>query len=537
MAKQNLSKYKMLFTLFLAAMLPGLFPCAARERNLMEKEKKENTFEEKSLFTINLSPLKLHLNPHLGFTTSEAQIFTALHEGLLSYNPANLQPEPAMAEKWDISDDGLKYTFHLRKGLLWSNGQKLEAAHIRDSWIKLLNPEKQREYASILDVIQGARAYRKGTGNKKDIGIEAPDEQTLIVRLNRKVPHFLQILCHYSFSAINPELNENASWLELKGFPVNGPYIYGGREEKDSAMIFIKNPRYWDQGRVKIQKIKVLFSRDSEALMERFRLYEVDWILSGWGDEKANRNQLHIHPLFSTSYFYFNNQEKPWDDPRIRTGLALLLPWEEIRKTYYLPTSRLVPTIPGYPSFHGLLKEEPEKALALLEEAGYPEGRGLPPIKIRVSSKDSPSLQLIKETWEKHLETQVIIEEIPEPAFFASLKKPDYTLAQLSWIGDYADPMTFLQMWHSDSSLNDARYKNSQYDELLKKAEGEKRYEKLGEAEKLLLMTAQVLPVSHTPAVNLIDLRFIEGWYPNVLDIHPFKYIGFKATFEIPGTI
>ncbi len=367
--------------------------------------------------------------------------------------------------------------------------------------------------------------------------VEVPDERTFIVHLNRKVPHFLQILCHYSFSVINPALDENDSWLDLKSFPVNGPYIYEGKDKKDSAMIFRKNPRYWDRDRVKIQTIRVLSMEDSKALMEDFRLYKVDWVVSGWGNEKPEREKLHLHPLFSTTYFYFNNQEKPWDDPRIRTGLALLLPWEKIRSTSYLPTSRLVPSIPGYPSFEGILKENPEKALTLLEEAGCPKGRGLPPIKIRVSCKDSPILGLMKETWEKYLDTEVIIDEVAGPGFFASLKQPDYSIGQISWIGDYADPMTFLQMWLSDSSLNDARYRSLQYDQLLKEAEGETRYEKLGEAEKLLLMSAQVLPVSHTPAINLIDLRFLEGWYPNVLDIHPFKYISFKTTFEIPGTI
>ena len=146
-------------------------------------------------------------------------------------------------------------------------------------------------------------------------------------------------------------------------------------------------------------------------------------------------------------------------------------------------------------------------------------------------------IRLMKESWESVLETEVIIDEVPFPGYFSSLKKPDYTLGQITWIGDYADPMTFLQMWQEGSSLNDADFRSEEYNRLLEEAVGEDRYEKMGEAEKLLLMTAQVLPMSHSPAMNLIDLRFLDGWYANVLDIHPFKYIRFKNNFIIPGTI
>ncbi len=511
---------KILFVLFLTVSSALIFPN-----------------EEDRVFRINFSPSEMNLNPHLGFTTSEAQIFTAIHEGLVAYNPQDLKPEPAMAESWEISDDGRTYTFHLRKGLKWSNGEALGASDLKASWIKLLNPKNKREYASMLDVIKGAQAYRKGKGKEEALGIEVPDEGTFVVHLAQKTPHFLQLLCHYSFSAVNSGLDENGHWLDMENLPVNGPYVYKGRRQEDSVLLFSKNPFYWDKDRVKIPEIEVLFSKDAKVLMEQFRLYKVDWIASGWGSEKADGQSLHIHPLFATSYFYFNNQEKPWNDPRVRKGLALLLPWEKIRSSSYLPTSRLVPDIPGYPAFEGIEKENIKEAMKLLKEAGYPRGKGLPVIKIRVSSGNDPVLGLMKETWEKYLKTRVVIDEVPYPRFFSSLKEPAYSIGEISWIGDYADPMTFLQMWLSDSSLNDACYKSRRYDKILKQAEGASRFEKLGEAEKLLLMTAQVMPISHSPAINLLDLRFIEGWYPNVLDIHPFKYIGFKSSFEIPGTI
>ena len=298
--------------------------------------------EENTELTVNFSPSSLSLNPQLGFTTAEAQIFTALYEGLVAYDPVTLQPEPGMAESWDVSEDGLVYTFHLREGLSWSNGDPLKSGDIRDSWIKLLSPGKKADYASLLDVIEGARAFRGGSGAAEDVAIEAKDETTLIVNLERQVPYFLQILCHYSFVPVHPDLNDHGDWWDEQTIPVNGPYRFAKRPE-NGLMKLEKNPRYWDKENVSIDRLKIQFSDDPEELMEQFRMYEVDWVVSGWGGQSIDPDRLVLHPLFATSYFYFNNQEEPWNDPRVRTGLALLLPWDRIRSSEYLPTSRLVP--------------------------------------------------------------------------------------------------------------------------------------------------------------------------------------------------
>ena len=272
--------------------------------------------------------------------------------------------------------------------------------------------------------------------------------------------------------------------------------------------------------------------------MDQFRLYQVDWVVSGWDGASLDPQRLEINPLFATSYYFFNNKQKPWDDWRVRKGLALLLPWDKIRSQEFLPTTRLIPAIPGYPDLKGFEKASVQEGLDLLEEAGYPKGKGLPEIRIRVPYADSMALNLIKRSLEELLETTVILDEISSfSEYYKSLRRDDYALGQITWIGDYADPMTFLQMWEENSSLNDAGFYNEEYDNLLDEAADGNRLEKMAEAERILLDTAQILPMSHSPALNLIDLRFIEGWYHNVLDIHPFKYIKFRNNFEIPGTI
>ncbi|OQY35694.1 MAG: hypothetical protein B6241_00440 [Spirochaetaceae bacterium 4572_59] len=492
--------------------------------------------EEDISFTVNFAPSDFSLNPQYGFTTSEAQIFTALYEGLVTYHPATLLPEPGLAESWEISEDGRIYTFHLRDNLKWSNGDALTAEQIKMSWLKLLSPSVSADYASLLDDIPGAHAYRTGQGKAEAVAIEAVDDRTFIVHLDRKLPYFLQILCHYSFVPLHPSLLNLENWWTSENIPTNGPFAYTG-ETKKNRIILRKNKEYWDRDSVKFTSLNLQFSKYPEELMDQFRLYEVDWIVSGWNGVSPDPQKLEINPLFATSYYYFNNNQVPWDNPKVRRGLSLLLPWDKIRAQEFLPTSRLIPSIPGYPKIKGIEAASAEQGLTLLKEAGYPEGRGLPEIRLRVPYADSEALKLIKETWENYLDTKVILEEVPFPDYFQSLKEDDYALGQITWIGDYADPMTFLQMWEEGSSLNDAGFYSEEYNRLLNEAVDENRLEKMGEAEKLLLESAQVLPMGHSPALNLLDLRFLSGWYHNVLDIHPFKYMGFLNEFVIPGTI
>jgi peptide/nickel transport system substrate-binding protein/oligopeptide transport system substrate-binding protein len=144
------------------------------------------------------------------------------------------------------------------------------------------------------------------------------------------------------------------------------------------------------------------------------------------------------------------------------------------------------------------------------------------------------------QAWKDTLQLDSQIVSFPFEVYLEEVKKPDFTLGSSTWIGDYADPLTFLQMWTADSNLNDARFADEQFDSLIDRSfgeEGRQRYETLGESEGLLLEKAVVLPISHTPAFNLIDLDRVEGWFPNVLNIHPLKYLRFRSVSMPPSVV
>ena len=490
-------------------------------------------------FTVQFSPSRINWNPHHAYTTTEAQIFTALYEGLVIFHPATLRPIPGAAESWEISDDGMTIVFTIRDDAKWSNGDRLTAADFRESWLTLLSPDTGAEYASLLDDISGAREYRTGKAPAGEVGLEIDGAQKLIVHLNRPSPQFLSILCHYSFAPVYRDFRNTADWSANRSIPVNGPYIIRARNE--SEILMDRNPFYHDGESVPVDGLRLTFLDDAEEVMNRFNRFEIDWVVSGMDTSLlASPEALNIAPLFSTTYYYFNNTEDAWADRDVRRAMTLLLPLEEIRGNRFIPGTTLVPPIPNYPVADAGFpsgEERTEEALSLLEKAGYPMGRDLPDPIIRVPGDDPVALTM-KQTWDDILGTNAVIEVVEFPDYYDSVKSGGYDIATLTWTGDYADPYTFLGMWESRSSFNEAGFSNGEYDAILEESATLpflQRFSKLREAEEILLRGCQVLPVEHFPAVNIIDRRFVEGWFPNALDIHPFKDLVPRLGYAIPG--
>lgn len=503
----------------------SFFPLLAAAGEASGPDEEERVFQ-----VITGSPVR-QFNPLHAYTSDEAQVFTALHEGLVTYHPFTLEPLPGVAEGWEISADRRTYLFRLRADARYWTGEPVTARDFRQSWLRLLDPEEGAEYSFFLDVIKGARAYRTGvTSDPASVAISAPDSRTLRVELREPAEHFLKLLCHHSLAPVHPRFLDQKDWRSLKRIPGNGPFFVDVIGEEGVELK--KNQLYWDRNRVELDRIVIRYSQDGRTAARAYNEGEVHW-LAGGADPALlkERSAMVVNPLFATTYLFFR-AEGVLADPRIRRGLGLLLPWDEIRSRDYsaLPAETLVPEIRGYPPAEGLTAARPEEGLALLAEAGYPGGRGLPELVLRISP--SAGIRriagIVKKSWEALLDRPVTLDIRPFDTYFQSLKEPGYALGHMTWIGDYADPLTFLQMWTGGSNLNDAGYASKTYDGLIHAAMGEPgrvRYQTLSRAESILLKDAVVLPVEHYPAFNVIDPALVKGWYPNPLDLHPFKYI------------
>lgn len=470
------------------------------------------------------------------YIASDAQIFTALYEGLFSYNPVTLEPVPAAISSWMLSEDKKVWTFTIKQNAKFNNGDPLRAEDFRASWLSMLNPENNSPYSSLYDIIEGAKDYRLGKNtDPAQVGIIAQDEKTLVVRLNAPAAFFPSMLCHHSFCPIHPSMLNADDWSK----PIsNGPYYMG--EAGAGYLVLLKDKNYWDAEKVSLEKVTIRFTNDDgNEAAAMYNSGESRWIAGNVELEALDdRSGIVINPMFATHYYYIRS-EGPWQDYRVRRALVLALPWDKIRGGLFSPAKTLVYPLRGYPRLKGFDTTDADEARRLLEEAGYPKGIGLPELVIRITpSEDADRIgKLMAAAW-MELGIPVRLDVVPYNDYFYSLKKTDYNIGSTTWIGDFADPYTFLQMWRRDSNLNDSGYNDDDYEALMEKSmfeEGEKRLAILGEAEQLLLDRGTVLPISFAPALNIVDTDELDGWFPNALDIHPFKYFSFKAFKPLPG--
>ncbi|GHU41165.1 ABC transporter substrate-binding protein [Spirochaetia bacterium] len=491
--------------------------------------------------TVTFSGSNLELDFRKSYLASEAQFYTAVYEGLFSYHPYTMEPVLAVCDRWKLSEDKKEWTFTIRRNARYWNGDAVRANDFRAAWLSVIAPGKDSPYSSLFDIIEGAHDYRTGLlKDSEKVGIAAVDDSTLVVRLESPASFFPSMLCHHSFSPIHPSMLKIDDWS--KTAPVgNGPFYI--LENNGAKKVLARNEAYWGAGDVELKKIIVKFTDDGNESAALWNSGEARWVSGEINiDALTDLSGIVVNPMFATHYYYIRSVHKPWDNPKIRRALALALPWDKIRDGYNMPAKTLIYPIQGYPKIEGLGDGNIEEAKKLLAEAGYSGGKGLPELilKLNPSMESARVGGLMSAAWMENLGVPVKIDVVPFAKYFDSLKSNDYDVASSTWIGDFADPYTFLQMWRRESNLNDARFDDENYEKLINRSmgeEGESRWKTLSEAEEILLNCGTVLPVSYSFAVNVIDTGEIDGWYSNVLDIHPFKYLSIKALKPLPGVV
>ena len=485
------------------------------------------------------------LDPLHAFTTTEAQLFTALSEGLVSYHPDTLDPVPGVAHSWHVSDDGRRYRFLLRDNARFSDGTQVIAEDFRASWLRIINPGEQAEYSVLFDVIEGVADYRSGANTDEEaVGIRVISPVELEVVLERPAEHFLSTLAHHAFAPVYPAYRAQVGWERQAPVIGNGPFSLTQRNADE--MVFERNPHYWARSTVELDRVRIRAFEDLAAVNAGFLAGEIHWADSFDG---SGPTAMQVSPfvvanrLFGTTYFVFKSSDPPFDDVRVRRALVLMIPWEMVRtpERVRFPTSGLVPRTANYPAVEGIPAQDLRTARRLLEQAGFADGTGLPPITVTVAGAWAAGLAADLETaWESNLGIDVTVAVIPEyDDYLGEVKAGNFTLTISSWIGDFIDPISFLQMWTSSSNLNDAGYSSRDYDRMIDQALGATgldRLELLAEAEELLLQDAVILPVNHLVSYSLIDLQRVSGWSPNLLDIHPFRYLGFRRA-DLPAGV
>jgi len=462
------------------------------------------------------------LDPALSTGLPEGTILMALMEGLTRYD-ANQNITPALAESWDISPDGLVYTFKLRDAK-WSNGDPITAHDFVFSWLRVLDPKTGSEYAYQLYYIKGAEEYNSGKGKREDVAIKALDDKTLQVTLKAPAPQFLGLTAFQTLYPVNPKAAQNPDWAKSpETYVCCGPFKMV-KWEHHQKIECVKNPDYWDAKNVKLEKLDFYLIDSADTGYNMYKTGQIDFQDDVPTQEipalKAS-GELKIFPDASLYFYRFNTTRKPLNDVRVRRALSLAIDREAIVKNItqaeQKPAYAFVPY--GFKDADGkdfranggdFFKYDVAEAKRLLAEAGYPDGKGFPKLKILFNTSENHQkiAQAIQQMWKQNLGIEVALESQEWQVYLESEDQLNYDIVRAGWSPDYLDPMTFIDMFVTNGGNNDTGWSNKKYDALVNKAKStgdqKVRMQAMHEAEKILMEEMPIAPIYFYTNPNLI---------------------------------
>lgn len=500
------------------------------------------------VFTLQLSQNFPVMHPQLVYESTSMQVVTAISEGLFTYDPYSALPIKGLAEKYSVA--GKTWRFFLRKDARFENGEPITAEVLKKSWMNLLVPGTEFPYASLLDCIQGAKDYRCGKNSKPEsVAIYVEGKYELAVYLNEPVPHFPSVLCNPAFAPIHPtqleyarkhtvspkEITEKNAFVPIS----SGPFKIA--EYNKNRITFVKNEKYWDANSVGLKKIVLRMDLSEDEQSEHFNRGELIWTKEAALDKVVGTQVISYTPMFSTSFFFFNARDKNVSCEKVRKALLFATPYKKLREKFYLPAKSLVFPLAGYPEVCSVDEQNINQARKLLRELQLKDSEKILTIKVYDYEFSKNLANILKEAWEE-IGFKVNLKVVsPETDMQENLKTDDYSVTSMSWIADFADPVAMLELFNGSSTLNDSGWNDQKFDDLLSKASQEtdwqQRYKTLSQAEIRLLESNMIIPLSYGMSLNVIDTSEIAGWYPNALDVHPFKFIEFKTKELAPGFI
>jgi oligopeptide transport system substrate-binding protein len=491
------------------------------------------------------------LDPQLAVSISEMSVVSALFEGLVSEDPVDLHPVPGVAESWQVSSDGLVYTFRLRANATWSTGDAVTAADFVASWRRALTPTLGADNATLLYVLQGAEAFHKGISTDfSQVGVTALDARTLRVTLEHPAPHFLSLLTHTVWLPVHletikrhgPAYERGNPWTRPGRLVGNGAYVLKSWQPNQFVAVE-KSPHYWDSANVRLYGIRFypIDSRATEERMFRSQQLHVTYVLPSDKIEsyrQSDPQSLRSDPYLDTYFLRLNLRRPSLGDVRVRRALSLAVDRtaivEKILRGGQLPALALTPPmLTGYTPPAGAPTDF-DQARQLLAEAGYPEGKGFPSIELLYNTSESHRVlaEAMQETWRRELgiEVQLVNQELK--VVQAERRAGRYEMVLSDWVGDYLDPLTFLEIMRSDSGNNYTSWSSAAYDALLFAATRNRdpvaRAAQLQEAESMMLAAAPIIPLYYNTHVFLLHPS-VRGWHPTLLDHHPYKHVWLEA--------
>jgi oligopeptide transport system substrate-binding protein len=485
------------------------------------------------------------LDPQKTATVPEADILLVLFEGLTTYD-AKGEIAPGVAQSWTISEDGLVYTFKLRDAK-WSNGDKVRASDFVFSFGRLLDPATGAQYANLFYAFKNGEKINKGALKPDALGVKAIDDETLEIALEQPTPYLLGLLAHQTAVPVQRANVEKfgRDFVRPGNLVSNGAFKLQDFTPNDRTVL-VRNENFHDAAKVRIDREIFYSLEDRSAALRRFQAGEIDSYSDAPAEQipfirQTLKDQFRLAPMLGTYYFAFNASKPPFDDARVRVALSMVVDREFLAEKIWsgamLPAYRFTPPgIPGYEAAAAQWKDlspidREDQALALLKAAGYGPGGKPLHVEIRYNTSENHKNTAIAlaDMWKAlGVETSFVNADIN--THFALLQNGgDYDVARAGWIGDYADPQSFLFLAESgNKGLNYSRYSNPDFDALMRKAATERdlaaRAKIMAAAEAILTRDQPIMPLLFYSSKNLISPK-LKGWESNILDRHPARYL------------
>jgi oligopeptide transport system substrate-binding protein len=478
------------------------------------------------------------LDPQIGTGVPEMRVILGLFEGLLRLNGETLQPEPSLAESWSVDPTGCIYTFQLRSNAKWSNGDPITAEGFVHSFAHLFSPNSRSPHPESLYCIKNTEQFHKGQlPDFSEVGIKALDSKTLEITLEYPVAYFPAQLAHMSCFPVPIEAVHvhGDAWTQPGKMVSSGPYMLKSWKANDSIHL-VQNPHYWDKDNLKLKEVIFRLVGDEKTEEKAFlqgQLHVTTRVpLSSIPAYRENNDpRFYNSSYWGVEFYWINQNHSALKDIRVRKAFSLALHRQNIvdhiLKRGQIPTQQYVP-LGGKNYRCEDPKEDVALAKALLAEAGYPDGKDFPELTFvyNTSNERLWVAQAIQEMLRKNLGVKIKLENEEWKTFLQTRVKGEFDLCRGGWVGDFPDPVTFLDMFRSGHYLNFGKWSNPAYDALLKKAERTQNQTE----RNALLRQAETLIIEGYPGIPLFFMNWsalvqpnVRGWHKNVLDYHPLK--------------
>ena len=487
------------------------------------------------------------LDPQTAIGAIEGDVLAALFEPLIQLDPVDLHPVPAAAASWDVSPDGLVWTFHLQPNAKWSNGDPVRAADWVYSFRRFITASLAAPFSDYAFVVEGAEEYFRGqTPDFDKVGVRAIDPLTLEMRLKNPTPYLPALLNFWAFYAVHPPTIEKFGagvragpvWTRPGNLVGNGPFLLKELVPNDHLSV-VPNPHYWGRDKVRLREIRFYPVDNSDAEERMFRSGQVHVTstvpmtkLDTYRRERPDA--LHITQILGTEYYSLNVRQPPLTDRRVRRALALAIDRtaivEKVTRGGERAALSFTPDgISGYPG-GAKLRYDPEEARRLLAEAGFPGGAGFPKLDLMFSSggNNSAIAEAVQFMWKRDLGIAVELRTLEWKVYYTTVRTGNYRIARVGWESIIVDAHDFVDQLRTGSANNWTGWSDPEYDRILTASErtvsNEERFQFIQQLDAIIEREVPIIPLFHRTHRALVNPA-VKLWPDNAINIKVFQQV------------